>query len=524
MDTLGPTIEKLRYGRYQIKPPGKNARTGYTRATTITKTLDDQSSLIPWNAARTAIGIIKEPHLFAAIAACDPENKKELYDLCEKAAEAGGSATRREQGTAIHKFLERKLEDPTYAPPAPYDQDVQSILQALDNAGLTVMPGLSEFVVVNHELKIAGTADLAVQDANGNIYVADLKTGSSVKYGAQAWAIQLFIYATGNAIYHHAVNEADDYETPLPAFDQQRGIVLHCEPASGKTDLYWIDLTVGKDGLELALAVRKHRNIKPLEPFTITEATTNLKIVAEEQYVDELWRVSVTEQIKEILQHPDAAKDLQWPANIPTLKSGLPITVQQGQTINDLLTVIFKIHQLPLMQVAPPQTIKEPEPVTQPEPEPQPERKPLPPVHNLDKPEDPQVTGDDIAGLRVQIEFLTEPQRWWAQNHLEQLREECLTVALLPPTGQPYLRRWNITATILNMAVFEDDEMLQGVVKACTKRAFKTTADGLGHLTIKQSEKAFELSQQIAHETLIPAWTDAGQIKFVPNPHQIGAE
>jgi hypothetical protein len=515
MEHLGPTIQKLKNGRYQIKPPGKNERTGYSRATTITKTLDDQSSLISWNAGRTALGLVAQPHLYAAVAACDPDNKKELYELCEKAAEAGGSATRREQGTAIHKFLERKIEDPAYNPPAPYDQDVVSILAALENAGLKIAEGYSEFVVVNHRLKIAGTADLAVVDANGNWYVADLKTGSSVKYGAQAWAIQLAIYAMGDAIYHHQPNEADDYETPLPNFDIGRAVIIHCEPASGKTNLYWIDLETGRKGLELALAVREQRNAKPLQPFSLAEATTNLKTTAAPvEYIDELWRTIITERIKNILQHPDAAADLQWPVNIPTLKSGEPITVEQSKTISEILSLIEKIHQLPFMQTEPPKP--KPAPVHQEKPQPVKTEPKWTGEHNLDKAEDPKVTDEDIAGLRVQIDFLTDKQRRWAQTIMEELRQESLTIALLPPKGAPYLRRWNLTATILNLAPIEDEDLAKAVVKHCTKRPFKTLAKGLGNLTLKQSQKAFELSQKIALGDVTIYYHEDGVVTFSP--------
>lgn len=520
MENLGPTIQKLKNGRYQIKPPGKNARTGYTRATTITKTLDDQSSLISWNASRTALGLVAQPHLFAAIAACDPENKKELYELCEKAAEAGGSATRRDQGTAIHKFLERKIEDATYNPPAPYDQDVVSILTALENAGLQIADGYSEFVVVNHSLKIAGTADLAVIDAKGNWYIADLKTGSSVKYGAQAWAIQLHIYATGDAIYHHQLNESDDYETELPNFDKTRGVIIHCEPASGKTNLHWIDLETGRQGLELALAVRQHRNAKPLTAFNLAESTTNLKTApAPVQYVDELWRTITIERIKNVLADPKAAADLRWPADIPTIKSGEPITAHQGKTISEILTIIEKLHQLPLMQTG--IVAEKPEDEPEPAPAPEPELKKLvkkewSEKHNLDKPGDPQVNEDEIAFLRVQINFLTEPQKRWAQTIIEELRQESLTVALIPPSGEPYLRRWNITATILNLAPIEDVDVAVAVVKHCTKRPFKTLAKGLGNLTLKQSQKAFELSTKIAHGTVTLYYHENGVVTFGP--------
>lgn len=528
MEHLGPTIEKIKYGRYQIKPAPDKPRTGYTRTTTITKTLDDQSSLIPWNAGRTALGLVAQPHLYAAIAACDPNNKKELYALCEKAAEAGGAATRREQGTAIHKFMERKIADATYEAPAPYNADVESIFDALDVAGFEISENYSEFIVVNHKLKIAGTADLALRHkASGKLYIADLKTGSSVQYGAQAWAIQLHFYASADAIYIHDINPDNDKELPLPKFEQDRGIIIHCEPASGKTNLYWIDLDSGRVGLELALLVRQFRNTKPLTAFTDVEAATSLKTVPNVQYVDELWLTMTRDRIVQIMEYPEAKNDLadNWPANVPTLKSGEPITIEQGKTISDMLSLIEKTHQLPFIRTIvrdQKQVIEEPVEIVQ-----QVQEKPalvsFLDENKIDKDDDPIIGEDEIGVLRVMINFLERDARFWAQDILEQCRQENVTLAVLPPKGQPFERRFNLTKTILHIAPTEDIEILAGIVRQCTKRPFKNVVKGLGQLTLKQSQKALELAEKFAYNEIIAVWQEDGNVTFVPNPHHNGA-
>lgn len=525
MEHLGPTIEKIKYGRYQIKPSPDKPRTGYTRTTTITKTLDDQSSLIPWNAGRTALGLVAQPHLYAAIAACDPNNKKELYGLCEKAAEAGGAATRREQGTAIHKFMERKIADATYEAPAPYNNDVQSIFDALDAAGFEISENYSEFIVVNHALKIAGTADLALRHkATGKLYIADLKTGSSVQYGAQAWAIQLHFYASADAIYVHDINPDNDKELPLPEFEQDRGIIIHCQPESGKTDLYWIDLESGRVGLELALLVRKYRNSKPLTAFTDAEAATELKTVPIVQYVDELWLTMTRDRIMQIMEYPAAKNDLagNWPANVPTLKSGDPITIDQGKTISEMLSLIEKTHQLPFIKTQvqdQKQAVEEPVEIVQ-----APAPAPIEPESNaIDKVDDPMVGDDEIGVLRVMVNFLERESKLWAQDILEECRQENVTLAVLPPRGEPFERRFNLTKTILHIAPTQDSEILAGIVRQCTKRPFKSVAKGIGQLTLKQSQKALELAEKFAYNEIIAVWQEDGNVTFVPNPHHNGA-
>lgn len=526
MEHLGPTIEKIKYGRYQIKPAENKPRTGYTRTTTITKTLDDQSSLIPWNAGRTALGLVAQPHLYAAIAACDPNNKKELYALCEKAAEAGGAATRREQGTAIHKFLERKIADATYEAPTPYNHDVQSIFDALDAAGLEISENYSEFVVVNHALKIAGTADLALRHkATGKLYIADLKTGSSVQYGAQAWAIQLHFYASADAIYVHDINPDNDRQLPLPEFDQERGIIIHCQPESGKTDLYWIDLQEGKKGLELALLVRAYRNTKPLTAFLPAESATELKSETNVQYVDDLWIAMTKDRIMQIMEYPDARTELarSWPASVPTIKSGKPITEDQGILISQMLSLIEKTHQLPFIKTEVPEpiieeTIKVAEPVVV-------EKAPVVQLesNSIDKDSDPRVSEDEIGVLRTMVNFLERDAKFWAQDILEECRQDNLILAVLPPKGEPFERRYNVTKAILHIAPTQDREILEGIVRHCTKRPFKTVSKGLGQLTLNQSRKALELAEKFAYDEIMAVWQDDGTVSFVSNPHHNGA-
>ena len=54
---IGDTVRRDRWGRYQVLPPEGEKVQGYTRATTVAKALDDQSSLMTWNARMTALGL-----------------------------------------------------------------------------------------------------------------------------------------------------------------------------------------------------------------------------------------------------------------------------------------------------------------------------------------------------------------------------------------------------------------------------------------------------------------------------------
>ena len=76
----GDTTRRDRYGRYLVLPPDGTKPVGYTRATTIAKTLDDTSSLMAWGERMTAIGLARRPDLLAQI---DPDaDTKQLNQLC----------------------------------------------------------------------------------------------------------------------------------------------------------------------------------------------------------------------------------------------------------------------------------------------------------------------------------------------------------------------------------------------------------------------------------------------------------
>lgn len=263
-----PEVRRDRWGRYLVLPPGGDKPVGYTRATTIAKALDDQSSLIDWAKRTTAVGLAARPDLLALVATTDPDDRKTLNDLCSKASEAGGATQRRDLGTALHSMLERSWFDPTYQPPEPYRADVAAVHQALTDHGLTPMPGMAERLIVNDVLQVAGMFDLGLTDGTTN-FIGDVKTGATVNYGALAWAIQLRLYAAANTLYTQgaAADGSLDRRDPMPPFDQERALVIHVQPGSGVCDLHELDLTVGEHGVGLAVAVRNIRKAKPIRRF-----------------------------------------------------------------------------------------------------------------------------------------------------------------------------------------------------------------------------------------------------------------
>jgi hypothetical protein len=253
-----------------LAPDGKKPE-GYTRATTVAKALDDTSNLMAWGRRMTALGLAARPDLLALVQTTDNTDKKALDRLCESASEAGGATARRDLGTALHKMFEASCVTPGYQPPATYAADILAIHQALRAAGLQVVDECSELMVVIDRHKIAGMADLIVERIeDGQLFIADLKTGSSVEWGALGWAIQLSIYANADNIYIQgaAADGSEDLRAPMPAVNKDEAIIIHCEPESGSCDLHTLDIRRGFEALEVAMNVREWRKKrKLLVPF-----------------------------------------------------------------------------------------------------------------------------------------------------------------------------------------------------------------------------------------------------------------
>ena len=281
---LPDPIRRDQWGRYKVLPPEGKKPVGYARATTVAKALDDTSNLAAWGKRMTALGLAVRPDLLAMIQTTDTTDKKALDRLCDSASEAGGATARRDLGTALHKMFEQSCVTPGYQPPPTYAADIQAIHTTLREAGLQVVDECSELMVVLDRYEIAGMADLVVERvSDGELFIADLKTGSSVAYGALGWAIQLAIYANADNIYLQGP-EADgsaDARAPMVDVNKDQALIIHCQPESGACDLHTLDIGKGFEALETAISVREWRKQKKLLlPFEGTSSVESRSMVA----------------------------------------------------------------------------------------------------------------------------------------------------------------------------------------------------------------------------------------------------
>ena len=493
-----------RWGRYQVLPPRGGKLVGYTRATTIAKILDDSSSLMAWNSRMTAIGLGLRPDLVALVATTAQDDKKTLDSLVKRASEAGGATVRRDLGTAVHGLLERRLKDPTFIAPDPYQADIEAVLSALADAGLSFVDGMTERIVVNDEIEVAGTFDLALTDGQ-ETFVSDLKTGSSVKYGGLGFAIQLSIYANASNLYTQgpAKDGSEDVRDPMPNFSKSAGIVIHCQPGSGLAELHWLDLEAGTEALHTALEVRRLRKLTPIHPFTPQQATAALygrQRPGQVTFVDEAWRKATKDRISAIVVDGHAQELANaWPDNHPTLKSGDTITIDQGDGISRVLDVLEKELGLPFASL----------PDLNPPPEPP---KKSTRRRAVNDGLDTLIHTDIINRLNDEATKLPDASLEWVKNILEEAKQCGRTVALSPPQGIPAERRYLICQVIIALAVHRDDELAWTVLDNATaqKIPHHSLGDAFGTLRKTEAKSALGIVQAINNLDVIPMWDENG--------------
>lgn len=499
------TVRRDRWGRYEVLPPNSDKVVGYARATTIAKVLDDQSSLMAWNSRMTGIGLSQRPDLVTLIAATPKDDKKTLDGIVKRASEAGGATVRRDLGTAIHGMLEHRLADATYIAPDPYQGDIEAIIQAIADAGLEFVKGMSERIAVNDDIQVAGTFDLLLTNGE-DLFVADLKTGSSVKYGGLAFAIQLAIYAHAHNLYTQgpAKDGSEDIREPMPNVSKSVAIIIHAQPASGEATLHWLDIETGTLALHTALEVRKLRKLQPLHQFTPQQATAALyghQRPGQVVHVDEAWRIETKKRITTIVVagHSQQLVDV-WPDDHPTLKSGNPITLDEADGISRVLDVLEKELGLPFASL----------PEQNPPPKPPAKSKRRRAIQDgLNK----LVNLEGVDNLNAHaLATLTPTGLEWAKKILDEAKFQGRTLALSPPQGLPTLRRYWICDLIITIANHADDELAWCLLDHATGQTIPhhSLGDAFGTLRKTEAQTGLRIAYAIDRLELVPMWNSDG--------------
>lgn len=387
-------IRRDRWGRYLVVPLGGGTPKGYTRVTTVAKALDNGGGLAAWKSAMTVCGVIKRRGLRSQWEALinqhdgDPwysgvHGKAACKSLVEECAAAGGSNERRDTGTSLHALtaLIDVGRPPTHLT-TETERDLVGYVQTMRHAGITVVEHMVEVTVVLDDYEVAGTFDRAVLVPGFDLpLIADLKCGADLSYSWQSIAVQLAAYSRANAIYRQgpADDGSQDERLPMPAVDQDNGLIIWLDAGTGNCELFLIDLAAGWQAFERSMWVREWRKTKVSMPYDGQSRWSSDDLVAtleasvaqvgggpsedagspsaaatttdfaedSTEYTDEI-RAWLQARIDAIGAHDQARIDLghSWPAGLPGLLASNDHTPEQLQAIEDVLRIVERRHRI----------------------------------------------------------------------------------------------------------------------------------------------------------------------------------
>lgn len=178
MTTAPPDYENVEiprdhWGRPLVLPPQGGKRVAYRRTTTFVGCLDDTTGLQRWKTRMVALGMGQRKDLTLAAAAANPDDKKTLDDIAEKALEQAQAGAAAMTGTALHSLTERidRGQELGHVPHE-YVED----LKAYEKATAHIEWLDIECFRVHDEWQVAGTADRIGRDTRtGRITIQDIK-------------------------------------------------------------------------------------------------------------------------------------------------------------------------------------------------------------------------------------------------------------------------------------------------------------------------------------------------------------
>lgn len=258
-------IPRDRWGRPEIVPPEGGEPVGYTRVSTLAKTLDDMNGLMAWCERKAVEGMVRRPDLLTRAAGViangspddDYQLKRQMNVICKEAKEAAGASRGASSGTGFHALTEaidRGME-PKFVPDADRGR-LDDYRRALHGYKALEV----ELFCVNDELRAAGTFDRLLLCPDSRVRVADLKSGKSEAAYPFATCVQISTYA-------HSLRydpETGDRSPLHAALDLTTGLLIHLPPSGGCTVIP-LDLELGWEAAQLATRVRAMRALKAEE-------------------------------------------------------------------------------------------------------------------------------------------------------------------------------------------------------------------------------------------------------------------
>ena len=267
-DFIQEEAPKDRWGRYLIQQPEGKSR-GYTRVTTVAKTLDDTASLADWKVRMAITGLVQRPDLLAQ-ASTAIDDRTRMNKIANDCVEAAGAYSRANLGTALHAITEQIDLGLKPAILPGLQADIDAYVAGIAAYGIKMHDEFIEVLLINDDLEYAGTADRIVTLMDGRLVIFDLKTGTDLSYSFGNIAVQLAMYANADWMYNWKTGE----RTPMPAIDKTVGIICHLPAGDATVAFHEVNLVAGWEAAKQSFTTREWRKRKDLfKPYKADQPT-----------------------------------------------------------------------------------------------------------------------------------------------------------------------------------------------------------------------------------------------------------
>lgn len=269
-------------GETGVKSGGDWVPHGLTRTTNLCGAIVETRALSIWEQEQALIGMVLDPTLYEELAvkvhrwvsegvdfsrirdfpevrlALTGFPKHEDQSIIGRAKHAAGANQARQAGIVRHEAWEHRSKLGELIGTAEMQAQMLAVEALLADAGLQIIPSLSERTIRNTMVNCAGRFDNVLLEMHtGRLLMADLKTKRRKFYSWLEIDAQLATYAKAEWMI---TEDARGYEEgPAEYVDQTEGVVLHM-PSNGETPyLRRADLVRGWRIAQLARQVMDER-------------------------------------------------------------------------------------------------------------------------------------------------------------------------------------------------------------------------------------------------------------------------
>lgn len=299
--------------QYVLPHPDTGLPTGYVRATTAAKTLDNTYNLSRWTTRTQVASCLKLADAAAtgnAVAvqmytelrkAIDGGNGNDVNQLIDRIDAFNGGKNSGEFGDAVHEWCAALDSGMVVLSQVPvqFQPWVVAYQRVLAKAGLIAVVQYIERLVLNDdgEEHVVGTLDrIFMCVVTGELFLGDLKTSKAenITYSWVTWPTQLVAYARARLMFKL---DGTGWE-PMPQLNPEMGLLVHLpSDAPEKAHLLPMRLTSGDEYMATSLRARHHNKHAKHD---VPGLTTPVPSAAALRYVEARQRIQAVQAVSDL--------------------------------------------------------------------------------------------------------------------------------------------------------------------------------------------------------------------------------